>query len=73
MIEVKNLVKNYGRQTALDGVTFSVKDGEILGFLGPNGAGKSTTMNIMTGYLGATGGEVIIRGHKIRVRSDWIG
>ena len=46
MIEVKNLVKNYGRQTALDGVTFSVKDGEILGFLGPNGAGKSTTMNL---------------------------
>ena len=60
MIEVKNLVKNYGRQTALDGVTFSVKDGEILGFLGPNGAGKSTTMNIITGYISATDGTVLI-------------
>lgn len=65
MIEVKNLVKNYGRQTALDGVTFSVKDGEILGFLGPNGAGKSTTMNIITGYISATDGTVLIDGIDI--------
>ena len=65
MIEGKNLVKNYGRQTALDGVTFSVKDGEILGFLGPNGAGKSTTMNIITGYISATDGTVLIDGIDI--------
>lgn len=65
MIEVKNLVKRYGRQTALDGVSFSVKDGEILGFLGPNGAGKSTTMNIITGYISATDGTVLIDGLDI--------
>lgn len=65
MIEVKDLVKNYGKQTALNGVTFSVKDGEILGFLGPNGAGKSTTMNIITGYISATDGTVLIDGIDI--------
>ncbi len=65
MIEVKNLVKSYGRQTALDNVSFSVKDGEILGFLGPNGAGKSTTMNIITGYISATDGTVLIDGINI--------
>lgn len=65
MIEVKNLVKRYGRHTAVDHLSFTVEKGQIYGFLGPNGAGKSTTMNIMTGYLGATEGEVLIDGHDI--------
>ena len=51
MIEVKNLTKRYGDHLALDDISFTVGDGEIVGFLGPNGAGKSTTMNIMTGYV----------------------
>ena len=65
MIEVKNLVKCYGSHTAVDHLNFTIKKGQIYGFLGPNGAGKSTTMNIMTGYLGATEGEVLINGHNI--------
>ena len=65
MIEVKNLVKKYGPKTAVDNISFTVRDGEILGLLGPNGAGKSTTMNIMTGYLSATSGEVNIAGFDI--------
>ena len=65
MIEVKNLVKDYGGHLAVDHLSFRVEDGQIYGFLGPNGAGKSTTMNIMTGYLGATKGEVLINGHNI--------
>lgn len=65
MIEVKELVKKYGDHVAVDHLSFSVKQGQIYGFLGPNGAGKSTTMNIMTGYLGATDGEVLINGHDI--------
>ena len=65
MIEVKNLVKQYGKKKAVDDITFTVKKGEILGFLGPNGAGKSTTMNIITGYLSATSGTVTINGHEI--------
>lgn len=65
MIEVKNLVKKYGNHLAVDDLSFTVEKGQIYGFLGPNGAGKSTTMNIMTGYLGATSGEVIINGHDI--------
>lgn len=65
MIEVKNLVKKYGNHLAVDNLSFTVEKGQIYGFLGPNGAGKSTTMNIMTGYLGATEGEVIINGHDI--------
>ncbi len=65
MIEVKNLVKQYGKKLAVDNVTFTVNKGEILGFLGPNGAGKSTTMNIITGYLSATSGTVTINGHEI--------
>ncbi|NCB04451.1 MAG: ABC transporter ATP-binding protein, partial [Clostridia bacterium] len=65
MIQVKNLVKRYGDHTAVDDLTFSVEKGQIYGFLGPNGAGKSTTMNIMTGCLGATSGEVLIDGHSI--------
>lgn len=65
MIEVKNLVKEYEGHLAVDHLSFTVEDGQIYGFLGPNGAGKSTTMNIMTGYLGATEGDVIIDGHNI--------
>ena len=62
MIEVKNLTKRYGANTALDNVSFTVEEGTIVGFLGPNGAGKSTTMNIITGYLSATSGSVSVQG-----------
>lgn len=65
MIEVRNLVKKYGSHLAVDHLDFKIESGRIYGFLGPNGAGKSTTMNIMTGYLGATEGEVLIDGHDI--------
>lgn len=65
LIEVKNLVKKYGNHLAVDHLNFKIESGRIYGFLGPNGAGKSTTMNIMTGYLGATEGEVFINGHNI--------
>ena len=65
LIEVKNLVKQYGTHLALDDLSFSVEDNEIFGFLGPNGAGKSTTMNIITGYLAPTSGTVSIDGHDI--------
>ena len=56
-VEVKNLVKIFGTQRAVDDISFSVKSGEIVGFLGPTGAGKSTTMKIITGYLRQTAGE----------------
>jgi ABC-2 type transport system ATP-binding protein len=62
MIEVRNITKRYGAQKALDDVSFRVNDGEILGFLGPNGAGKSTAMNIITGYISATSGKVLVDG-----------
>lgn len=65
MIEVRNLVKKYGNHLAVDHLDFKLEAGRVYGFLGPNGAGKSTTMNIMTGYLGATEGQVIIGGHDI--------
>lgn len=65
MIEVRNLVKMYGTHMAVDHLNFTIEKGKIYGFLGPNGAGKSTTMNIMTGYLGATEGEVLINGYDI--------
>ena len=65
MIEVKNLIKQYGTHLALDDLSFNVEDNEIFGFLGPNGAGKSTTMNIITGYLAPTSGTVSIDGHDI--------
>ena len=65
MIEVKNLTKRYGKHLAVDDLSFTVEKGQVYGFLGPNGAGKSTTMNIMTGYLGATSGEILINGHDI--------
>lgn len=62
MIQVEHLVKKYGDKAAVNDISFSVGEGEILGFLGPNGAGKSTTMNILTGYLSATDGTVRIGG-----------
>ena len=62
MIEINNLVKKFGKKYALDGVSFSIKKGEIVGFLGPNGAGKSTTMNIITGYISPTSGTVTVDG-----------
>ena len=65
MIEIKNLVKCYGDKRAVNGISFTVNKGEVLGFLGPNGAGKSTTMNIITGYLSSTSGSVVINGHDI--------
>lgn len=65
MIEINNLVKKYGDHTAVDHLSLVVEPGKIYGFLGPNGAGKSTTMNMITGYLGATSGEIKINGHDI--------
>ena len=65
MIEVKNLTKKFGSHTAVEGISFTVNDGEILGFLGPNGAGKTTTMNMMTGFISSTEGEVKINGFDI--------
>ena len=65
MIKVENLVKRYGGRTAVDDMSFVVEEGKIYGFLGPNGAGKSTTMNVMTGYIAADGGRVLINGHDI--------
>ncbi len=65
MIEVKNLTKQYGVKKAIDNISFTVQDGEILGFLGPNGAGKSTTMNILTGYISSTEGKALINGIDI--------
>jgi ABC-2 type transport system ATP-binding protein len=65
-IEVKDLVKVYGEQRAVDSISFSVGKGEIVGFLGPNGAGKSTTMKILTGYLGQDSGDASICGVSVR-------
>ena len=66
MVEVKNLTKHYGRVKAVRDLSFEIGDNEILGFLGPNGAGKSTTMNIIAGYLPASGGTVTVCGHDIK-------
>lgn len=65
MIEINHLVKKYGSHVAVDDLTLTVEPGKIYGFLGPNGAGKSTTMNMITGYLGATSGEIKLNGHDI--------
>lgn len=65
MITVKNVTKKYGKFKAVDNISFEVNDGEIIGLLGPNGAGKSTTMNILTGFIEPTQGEVIINGYNI--------
>lgn len=66
MIEVKNLTKKYGGHVAVDNLSFRVEKGQIYGFLGPNGAGKSTTMNILTGYIAASGGTVTIDGKDVQ-------
>ncbi len=60
MIEVKNVTKKYGKVTAVDNISFTINDGEIVGLLGPNGAGKSTTMNMLTGFIEQTSGTIII-------------
>ncbi len=65
MIEIQNISKRYGDKYAVKDATFTIKKGEILGFLGRNGAGKSTTMNIVTGYISATSGRVLLDGHDI--------
>lgn len=70
MIEVKNLTKRYGNHTAVEDLSFSIEQGQIFGFLGPNGAGKSTTMNIMTGCLAASEGQVTIGGYDIYAQAD---
>ncbi len=67
MIEVKGLVKSYGAKRAVNGVTFSVKRGDILGFLGPNGAGKSTTMKMLTGFLRPDAGTATVDGVDVTV------
>jgi ABC-2 type transport system ATP-binding protein len=69
MIEVENLSKSFGSTAAITDVTFSVKEGEILGFLGPNGAGKTTTMRILTGYLPASAGTAKIGGYEVHQHS----
>ena len=65
VIEVSGLTKRYGKNTAVDHLSFRVKKGQIYGFLGPNGAGKTTTMNMLTGYLAPTEGQIRIDGHDI--------
>jgi ABC-2 type transport system ATP-binding protein len=65
MIEITNLVKAFGAKRAVDGISFSVARGEVLGFLGPNGAGKSTTMRMITGFMPASAGKVTVGGHDV--------
>jgi len=69
MIEVENLCRHYGRVLAVDGISFKVAEGEVLGFLGPNGAGKTTTMRILAGALGATSGCARVAGFDVRTAS----
>ena len=69
MIEVKNVTKKYGKVVAVDKISFTINDGEIIGLLGPNGAGKSTTMNMITGYIEPTEGEISIEGYDISKKS----
>ena len=77
-IEVRNLLKEYGEQKAVNNISFKVGKGEIVGFLGPNGAGKSTTMKIITGYLQQTGGEALVCGINVSddplssKKKDWL-
>ena len=70
MIEVSHLTKKYGHRLAVEDVSFAVADGGICGLLGPNGAGKSTIMNVLTGYLSATSGQVTVAGHPLPEEAD---
>ncbi len=65
MIKIENLVKAFGAKRAVDGISFSVERGEVLGFLGPNGAGKSTTMRMVTGFMPPTEGRISVGGHDV--------
>lgn len=65
MIEVKNVTKKYGKVVAVDNISFTIEDGEIIGLLGPNGAGKSTTMNMITGFIEQTEGDIIVEGYDM--------
>ena len=65
MIELKNVTKKYGNFTAVDNISFTIEEGEIIGLLGPNGAGKSTTMNMITGFIEQTEGDIIIDGYDM--------
>src|SRR5690554_6413845 len=69
-IQITNLTRRYGTQTAVDNISFEVKTGEILGFLGPNGAGKSTSMKMITGYLGVGEGDILIGGKSVKDHGD---
>ena len=71
MLEVRDLIKRYNRIPAVDGVSFTIRPGEILGYVGPNGAGKSTTVKVLTGLIEPTAGEILFQGRD--VRADWIG
>src|SRR5258708_24448734 len=71
MLEVRGLIKRYNRIPAVDGVSFTIRPGEILGYIGPNGAGKSTTVKLLTGLIEPTDGEIFFNCHD--VREDWIG
>ena len=70
MIEVKNVTKKYGKFVAVDNISFNINEGEIIGLLGPNGAGKSTTMNMITGFIEPTEGEIIIDGYDMMKKSQ---
>jgi ABC-2 type transport system ATP-binding protein len=65
MIRVQNLTKNFGPKLAVNGISFSVEKGEVLGFLGPNGAGKSTSMRMITGFIPPTAGTITVGGFDI--------
>ena len=69
MIEVKGVTKKYGKFTAVDNISFTVKDGEIVGFLGQNGAGKSTTMNMITGFIEPNEGTIEVNGYDVQKKS----
>ena len=71
MLDVRNLVKRYNRIPAVDGISFTIRPGEVLGYLGPNGAGKSTTVKMLIGLIDPTRGEILFRGRD--VRNDWPG
>lgn len=71
MLEVRGLIKRYNRIPAVDGVSFTIGPGQILGYVGPNGAGKSTTVKVLTGLIEPTAGEILFHGRD--VREDWIG